>query len=49
MWHVSSRNGGKKAVAAFTVDDNAGEVLIHAVTYAGADWVARMPGRQDDE
>ncbi len=26
---------GRKAVVAFTVDDKAGEVLIHAVTYAG--------------
>ena len=37
---------GRKAVVAFTVDDKAFEVLIHAVTYAGADWVARMPQRQ---
>ncbi len=40
---------GRRAVVAFTVDDKAGEVLVHAVTYAGADWVARMPGRRDDE
>ena len=38
---------GRKAVVAFTVDDKACEVFIHAVTYAGADWVARMPQRQD--
>lgn len=32
---------GRKAVIAFTVDDDAREVLIHAITYAGADWMAR--------
>lgn len=32
---------GRKAVIAFTVDDAAREVLIHAITYAGADWIAR--------
>ena len=40
---------GRKAVVAFTVDDKACEVLIHAVTYAGADWVARIPQRQDEK
>ena len=39
---------GRKAVVAFTVDDKACEVLIHAVTYAGADWVARIPQRLDE-
>lgn len=32
---------GRKAVIAFTVDDAAREVLVHAITYAGADWMAR--------
>ena len=32
---------GRKAVIAFVVDDDAGEVLIYAVTYGGADWIGR--------
>jgi toxin ParE1/3/4 len=36
---------GRKAVIAFTVDDGAGEVLIYAVTYGGADWVGRSSVR----
>ena len=36
---------GRRAVIAFTVDDEAGEVFIHAVTYGGADWVARTRSR----
>lgn len=36
---------GRKAVIAFTVDDNTREVFIHAVTYAGADWMARREAR----
>ncbi|MEM1163065.1 MAG: type II toxin-antitoxin system RelE/ParE family toxin [Pseudomonadota bacterium] len=36
---------GRKAVIAFTVDDNAREVHIHAVTYARADWVTRSKSR----
>ena len=32
---------GRKAVIAFVVDDDAGEVLIYAVTYGGADWIRR--------
>ena len=32
---------GRKAVVAFLVDDQAGEVLIYAVTYGGADWIRR--------
>ena len=40
---------GRKAVVAFTVDDKACEVLIHAVTYAGADWIARIPHRLDEK
>ena len=36
---------GRKAVIVFVVDDDATEVLIYAVTYAGADWVARSRAR----
>ena len=36
---------GRKAVVAVTVDDEAGEVFAHAVTYAGADWLARSRPR----
>ena len=36
---------GRKAVIAFTVDDEAGEILVHAVTYGAADWVARTRSR----
>lgn len=36
---------GRKAVIAFTVDDAAGEVLIYAVTYGGADWALRSSAR----
>jgi len=32
---------GRKAVVAFVVDDDAGEVLVYAVTYGGADWAMR--------
>jgi plasmid stabilization system protein ParE len=35
----------KKAVIAFTVDDDAAEVLIYAVTYGGADWAMRSSMR----
>ena len=31
----------RKAVISFTVDDDAQEVHIHAVNYAGADWMTR--------
>ena len=37
---------GRKAVVAFTVDDNSREVHVHAVTYAGADWIARSTERR---
>ncbi|MDH2329104.1 type II toxin-antitoxin system RelE/ParE family toxin [Cereibacter sp. SYSU M97828] len=37
---------GRRGVIAFTVDDELGEVFVHLVTYAGADWQARMTGRQ---
>lgn len=36
---------GRKAVIAFVVDDVAREVLIYAITYGGADWIARMGAR----
>ena len=36
---------GRKAVVAFVVDDDAGEVLIYAVTYGGADWIRRTGAR----
>ena len=36
---------GRKAVVAFMVDDDAGEVLIFAVTYDGADWIGRTSAR----
>lgn len=34
---------GRKAVIAFTVDDDVAEVLIHAATYGAADWAMRSP------
>ena len=36
---------GRRAVIAFTVDDDAEEVLIHAVTYSGSDWAGRSRAR----
>jgi len=36
---------GRKAVIAFTVDDDLAEVLIYAVTYGGADWAMRSSKR----
>ncbi len=36
---------GRKAVIAFVVDDDAGEVLIFAVTYGGADWIGWSSAR----
>jgi plasmid stabilization system protein ParE len=39
---------GRKAVVAFVVDDDAGEVLIHAVTYGGADWAMRSTSRRKE-
>ena len=38
-------SAARKAVIAFTVDDDAKEVLIHCVTYSGADWMSRSRGR----
>ncbi len=37
---------GRRAVVAFFVDDTAREVLIYAVSYAGADWIARSTARR---
>ena len=37
---------GRRAVLAFVVDDTAHEVLIYAVSYAGADWMARSSARR---
>jgi toxin ParE1/3/4 len=37
--------GGRKAVIAFVVDDDTREVLIYAITYGGADWIARTKSR----
>ncbi len=36
---------GRKAVIAFMVDDEAGEIFIQAVTYGGADWAGRSRSR----
>ena len=36
---------GRKAVIAFVVDDDVREVLIYAITYGGADWIARTSVR----
>lgn len=35
----------RRGVIAFTVDDAAAEVLIHAVTYGGAEWVRQIRSR----
>ena len=37
---------GRKAVIAFTVDDDTCEVFIHVVGYAGADWIAHSRARR---
>ena len=37
---------GRKAVIAFTVDDDTREVFVHVVSYAGADWMARSRARR---
>lgn len=36
---------GRRAVVSFTVDDDAREVQVHAVTYGRADWAARIRTR----
>ncbi len=35
----------RRAVIAFTVDDDAKEVLIHCITYSGGDWASRSRAR----
>jgi len=37
---------GRRAVVAFVVDDTAREVLVYAVSYAGADRIARSTARR---
>ena len=37
---------GRKAVIVFTVDDSRNEVLVHAIGYAGSDWIARTAARK---
>nr|WP_274611044.1 type II toxin-antitoxin system RelE/ParE family toxin [Rhodovibrio sodomensis] len=37
---------GRKAVIAFTVDDDTQEVFIHVVSYASADWIAHKRARR---
>jgi plasmid stabilization system protein ParE len=37
---------GRKAVIVFSVDDEAREVFVYAVTYAGADWITRSETRR---
>ena len=36
---------GRMAAVAFTIDETAGEVLIQAVTYGGADWASQSRNR----
>jgi toxin ParE1/3/4 len=36
---------GRKAVIAFTVNEAAREVLVHVISYAGSDWIARGTAR----
>lgn len=43
--HLLVIPAGRKGVIAFSVDDARQEVLVHAVTYAGADWSARSRSR----
>ena len=35
----------RRAVIAFTVDDDAREVLIHCIAYSGGDWTSRSRRR----
>ena len=37
---------GRKAVIAFAVDDDAGEVPIYSITYGGTNWVWRSSARK---
>ena len=36
---------GKRVVIAFTVDDANEEILVHVVSYSGADWISRSRAR----
>ena len=36
---------GRKAVIAFTVDDESQTVFVHIVGYAGSNWIRRTPSR----
>jgi toxin ParE1/3/4 len=36
---------GRKAVIAFTVNEAEREVLVHVISYAGSDWIARSTAR----
>lgn len=36
---------GRKAVVVFSVDDEAREVLVHVVGFAGSDWIGRRAER----
>jgi toxin ParE1/3/4 len=36
---------GRRGVVAFTVDDRARCVLVHAITWGGADWIGRTRRR----
>lgn len=42
---LSAIPAGRKAVVAFLVDEEAGEALIYAVTYGGANWIRRIGAR----
>ncbi|WP_299083241.1 hypothetical protein [uncultured Ruegeria sp.] len=35
----------RRAVIAFTIDEDAREVLVIAITYGGADWISRTGHR----
>jgi toxin ParE1/3/4 len=37
---------GRKAVIAFTVNEAEREVLVHVISYAGSDWIARSAVRK---
>lgn len=37
---------GRRAVVAFTVDDATRTILVHAITYGGADWITAVRRRR---
>ena len=37
---------GRKAMIAFTVNEEDREVLVHVISYAGSDWIARSTVRR---